>query len=196
MNTSATSNIEAFLQLSRIPTSLDVISSDFEGGLYSPGFVLSINQAGEAIVLAVRGTLMPHDFLTDLVCYSEKLPSEFHGQEGAEGPEEHFAHSGMLKSAQNLSADVLPLIQNLLSRSKYKNFKVVLTGHSLGAGVAGLMTAIWKTTHPRIYQRTQCYGYGMPAILTASVGKSIADHCTAVIIGGDMVPVSYIYIHI
>jgi len=185
---SATSNIEAFLQLSRVPSSLDVISSDFEGGLYSPGFVLSVNRADEAVVLAVRGTLMPHDFLTDLICHEEKLPPEFRGREEAEAAEDHFAHSGMLESARNLSAKVLPLIQNLLSRRKYKNYKVVLTGHSLGAGVAGLMTAIWKASHPQTYRRTHCYGYGMPAILTASIGKGIADRCTSVIIGGDMVP--------
>ena len=183
---SATTNIEAFLQLSNVPSSLDVISSDFEGELYSPGYVLSVNQPDEAIVLAVRGTLMPHDFLTDLVCYSEKLPAEFNNHDDKE--EEHFAHSGMLKSARNLSASVLPLIQNLLSRRKYKSYKVVLTGHSLGAGVAGLITAIWKTTHLELYQRTQCYGYGMPAILTEDVGKSIASHCTSIVIGGDMVP--------
>ncbi|GMH68144.1 hypothetical protein TrST_g11442 [Triparma strigata] len=181
---SATSNNESFLRLSNIESALDIISTDFEGGLYSPGYVLSVDRDSKSVVLAVRGTIWPHDFLTDLICIDEELPCG------------GSAHSGMFKSALNLASQIRPLVVNLLSRPKYADFKLTLTGHSLGAGVAALMVYIWTSPehYPNLAIPTthlkdlHCYGYGCPAILTEELANKMSQKVTSVVIGEDMVP--------
>ncbi|GMH79971.1 hypothetical protein TL16_g08343 [Triparma laevis f. inornata] len=181
---SATNNNEAFLRLTNIQSSLDIISTDFEGSLYSPGYVLSVDRDSKSIILAVRGTIWPHDFLTDLICVDESL-------EGGGS-----AHSGMWKSALNLTEKVKSTIYNLLSRKKYEDYKLTLTGHSLGAGVAALIVYIWShlERYPNLslpssmLKNLHCYGYGCPAILTSDLANSLTNKVTSVLIGNDMVP--------
>ncbi|CAD7927949.1 unnamed protein product [Amoebophrya sp. A120] len=57
-------------------------------------------------------------------------------------------HEGGLQSAEYVTAIALPIVRKTLQRLKKQGdttrYSVLLTGHSLGAGVASLMYAIWK----------------------------------------------------
>ena len=92
----------------------NVVSTDFEGGLFMPGYVLSIDEIEQSIVLAVRGTIWPHDFLTDLVCEAELLAKGFAGVE----KEGMYAHKGMMRSAVGLAGKLRPLIIELCQNDK------------------------------------------------------------------------------
>lgn len=102
----------------------------------------------------------------------------------------------MWKSALNLTEKVKSTIYNLLSRKKYEDYKLTLTGHSLGAGVAALIVYIWSNPerYPNLslpssmLKNLHCYGYGCPAILTSDLANSLTNKVTSVLIGNDMVP--------
>ncbi len=119
-----------------------------------------MDHAKKDIVLSIRGTLNPHDILTDLACHhtlcSEEL-IEYYAvnsceidaidriilfeSDGATIEEEHFAHDGFLQSAQRLDLLLTPEIVRLVE--KYPQYGLLLCGHSLGAGVASILTILW-----------------------------------------------------
>jgi hypothetical protein len=76
---SATTNEQAAVLCAGIGSVQHIIRAQWSGGLYSPGYFLTVDEKdAKTIVLAIRGTLWPQDFLTDLICQSTKctfLPS-------------------------------------------------------------------------------------------------------------------------
>lgn len=79
----------------------------------------------EAFVVAIRGTNSISDLITDLLCENEPFAGG-------------YAHSGMKAAADLLFGTLQPvLLAALESRPSYT---IVVTGHSLGAGVAILLT--------------------------------------------------------
>lgn len=87
---------------------------------FHPGVAIILDHVSQSVVVILRGTITWQDALTDLVAHKEAF---------AEG----FAHSGMLASAKNTMAKILPYLCNL--RERYTNYPVKIVGHSLGAGL-------------------------------------------------------------
>merc|ERR1711971_243969 len=156
-----------------------------EGRLHAPGVAIAVDVLTRSIVLVFRGSLWPQDMVTDLDCEPQKCVLA--GERG-------WAHSGMLTAARSAASRFVPIVAKLLTSEKYGDFRLIVTGHSLGAGVAALVTAIWIVSPSSPVQpwvpRISCIGFGMPAIASPNF-RSIAmfeDRITAVVCGADVVP--------
>lgn len=111
---------------------------------------VTVDHYAKAIVLTCRGTLGLGDVLTDLTCdYREfTLPTDSvaHGEEANGGHQRTYvAHGGMLEAAQILAVQkgkVFEAIKKGLE--SYPHYGLVLCGHSLGAGVASLLSVLWS----------------------------------------------------
>ena len=120
-----------------------------------PRHVVFLDHLTKSIVISVRGTASISDMLTDL--YIEPYPF-------LEGSLNLFAHHGMAESAEALLPLVTAAIIEIRSRVnkeynainhskhlpwrkkpkkfKYEDYRVVVTGHSLGAGTASLLAIL------------------------------------------------------
>lgn len=109
---------------------------------------ISRDDEAQAIVLTCRGTLGLSDMLTDLTC--DYVDINVPGGK----PHHHYqVHSGMLASAQRLSTKgsiVLETLRTALVDAP--NYGLVITGHSLGAGV-GILLALLLSTPSDIFQQ-------------------------------------------
>lgn len=90
-----------------------------------PAYFVAVDDVYCAVVVSIRGTDTIYDVFTDL----SLQPAPFIGG---------HAHSGMVRSALSLYDEVRDTLRSL--RRQYPDHELVFTGHSLGGGVASLLT--------------------------------------------------------
>eukprot|EP00179_Madagascaria_erythrocladioides_P002898 CAMPEP_0198317668 /NCGR_PEP_ID=MMETSP1450-20131203/7106_1 /TAXON_ID=753684 ORGANISM="Madagascaria erythrocladiodes, Strain CCMP3234" /NCGR_SAMPLE_ID=MMETSP1450 /ASSEMBLY_ACC=CAM_ASM_001115 /LENGTH=607 /DNA_ID=CAMNT_0044020897 /DNA_START=58 /DNA_END=1881 /DNA_ORIENTATION=- len=115
-----------------------------------PALVVVMNEDKEELVVAVRGTKQLADVIADGLLeakYDEKLRAT--------------VHSGMLQAARNAINTVKPLVDNAFESKKIK--RVVCVGHSLGAGVAALLSL--ELADELGDDRVRCIAVAPPAML-------------------------------
>jgi hypothetical protein len=70
------------------------------------------------------------------------------------------------------------------STQTYAHYKLVIVGHSLGAGLAAILSLAMRAKYPNLH----CYGYGMPAsIFDWKTAQECGEYVTAVVLDTDLV---------
>ncbi|CAI5720923.1 unnamed protein product [Peronospora destructor] len=149
--------------------SSDCVLRAHSGGVVSPKCVILADHAHQELVLVARGTASLLDFCTDLCLHNEPFQN---GQ----------GHRGMVHAAAWLVHHLHSDLEELLE--KYPDYRLVATGHSLGAAVAALVTIQLRKEFPSI----QCYAFGTPACVTQELATGAYDFVTTVVNGYDCVP--------
>ncbi|KAJ2722424.1 hypothetical protein GGI07_003322 [Coemansia sp. Benny D115] len=104
---------------------------------------IAVDHASRSVVLACRGTLGISDLFIDMICEYETI--QLPGHPATKEQTEFRVHSGMWHSAMMLadaSSEVFREVAEALRL--YPEYGLVLTGHSLGGGVASLLTLLWS----------------------------------------------------
>ncbi|KAG3112793.1 hypothetical protein PI124_g4919 [Phytophthora idaei] len=139
------------------------------GGVVSPRCIILADHEHRELVLVVRGTASLLDFCTDLCLQNEPF---LDGQ----------GHRGMVHATTWLVRHLRNDLQKL--SEKYPDYKLVATGHSLGAAVAAMSVMELKEDFPDIH----CYAFGTPACMTRELATGSYDLVTSVVNGYDCVP--------
>eukprot|EP00635_Sarcinochrysidales_sp_CCMP3193_P000421 CAMPEP_0118912694 /NCGR_PEP_ID=MMETSP1166-20130328/13820_1 /TAXON_ID=1104430 /ORGANISM="Chrysoreinhardia sp, Strain CCMP3193" /LENGTH=941 /DNA_ID=CAMNT_0006852215 /DNA_START=23 /DNA_END=2848 /DNA_ORIENTATION=- len=126
---------------------------------------------------------------------SEDVPSDVPSELASEQDSEHLAHSGMLSVARHTADLVAPVLVEELSGQRDGSYEVVVIGHSLGAGVAALLTLLLRERAARGRQEggalasARCVAFSPPgALVDASLAEKMAPFCASVVVGDDLVP--------
>jgi hypothetical protein len=154
---------------------------DLPRQMYKPAYAVIVDDTTNTIVVAIRGTANIRDALTDLVCEPLQLaPGELRiGTVHA-----RYVHEGMWRAATRLADELAPTVWKELEERPNHNLLVI--GHSLGAGTAGLLTLIWR---PLLGDRLTCIGFAMPQTLDDVAARAAEnENITSVLLGEDLVP--------
>lgn len=150
--------------------SQDLIELEFHPkGLFLPCYFIAYDQGTNAMVLSIRGSMNLTDTITDLACHY--LPWK-----GG------VVHGGMLKAAQSLMKNVIPRVFQL--QKDYKCSKVIITGHSLGAGISSLLAMMLSEEHDDVF----CYCYGVPSVISTELVPLSQKNVYSFNYGNDLVP--------
>ncbi|KAL7417827.1 hypothetical protein BDY24DRAFT_373037 [Mrakia frigida] len=175
---------------------------------------IAVDHAAQAIVLTCRGTLGLSDVLVDLTCEYEAMVPE-----GGDPEASYLAHGGMLYSAKKLMASKSTVHETIRQALiAHPTYGLVLTGHSLGGGVASLLSILWSCpvkyflanfdAHPTSYsyppistpfvtnfssglppgRPIHCYVYGPPCVASSDLARHTRGLITSVVQGNDIVP--------
>ncbi|KAH9809883.1 hypothetical protein DFH28DRAFT_903938 [Melampsora americana] len=102
---------------------------------------IAVDHSVKSIVLTCRGTLGLSDILVDLTCQYEPILVE-----GGDPEKAYLAHSGMLHSALRLRHQSSLVHQELKQALlDHPDYGLIITGHSLGGGVASLLAVLFST---------------------------------------------------
>ncbi|KAJ3289455.1 hypothetical protein HDU79_004038 [Rhizoclosmatium sp. JEL0117] len=161
-----------------------VIFVSEENQLYKAPYFVVHDDDAKAIIIAIRGTSSAMDVLIDL-----KLDtSPFDIPELSAEDEKHEAHSGFLHTAWNIVKELTEhnLLGELLldPKSEYYGRKLIVTGHSMGAGVAALVANILRHDFPS----THCYAYEPPGcVVSRRAAQYFENFCTSIVTGDDLI---------
>ncbi|KAJ1955211.1 hypothetical protein EC988_002007 [Linderina pennispora] len=104
---------------------------------------IAVDHATRAVVLACRGTLGISDLFIDMICEYETVHLPDHP--ATTGENGYRVHSGMWHSALLLADPSSEVFREVAEALRlYPEYGLVITGHSLGGGVASLLTLLWS----------------------------------------------------
>lgn len=170
----------------------DVIFVSFANELYQVPFIVLVDVKAKSIVITIRGTASMVDAINDLSLDDEAFsidvdqdPILSRDEKLDTHDKEVRVHRGMLRSARYV-LEVLRANRTLEGlKMRYPDFTVVCCGHSLGAGVATLLTLLLKQSFSPI----RCFAYSPPGCVISENGlKETQKFVFSVYIGDDIVP--------
>eukprot|EP01069_Polyplicarium_translucidae_P005193 Polyplicarium_translucidae@DN2738_c0_g1_i10.p1 len=142
--------------------------------MHRPAHFVALDGFTSSIVVSLRGTTEVGDVFTDAACKTE-----------------NGSHRGMKLSAKNMDKKLKAVVLQLLQENP--TFDVIVVGHSMGGGVASLLTLKWCQDADIVGEdrrRTRVHGYAFapPCVVQPEVAQSsiAQEHITSVVYGMDI----------
>jgi hypothetical protein len=150
-----------------------------------------VDWGGNALVLGLRGTIHAEDLLSDALTAGVPLAGLPEGPPllaylGLPAPCADAApllvHAGFWLASGQVAEEVVG--SGLLDRASARGLRLVLVGHSLGAGVAALLALRLAPRFPTL----ACFAYGAPAaVASPPLAAALSPWVTSVLLGRDIV---------
>eukprot|EP01084_Bolivina_argentea_P199273 341009_1 len=180
------SSIKVFLRRSNINGN-DLLLASQLSGLNQITFFIAIDRNKKNIVIAIRGSESMPDGMIDVNCKPTKCNTINN---------ECYAHDGFKLTMIQLfnTLEEHDITQQFLNNNK--DYGIIVTGHSLGAGVSVMLTLqlLMNTNNNINYVNRQihCYGIATPPTINELYANKIKEltekHITTFIYNKDMVP--------
>ncbi|XP_010241903.1 PREDICTED: uncharacterized protein LOC104586385 isoform X2 [Nelumbo nucifera] len=147
----------------------------------APPYIIYVDHDNADIVLAFRGLNLAKE--SD---YAVLLDNKL-GQRKFDGG---YVHNGLLKAAGCVLDAECELLRQLVE--KYPNYKLTFTGHSLGSGVAALLTMVVVQNRDRLgdidRKRIKCYAIAPARCMSLNLAVRYADVINSVVLQDDFLP--------
>jgi len=138
----------------------DIRYTQFHHGIHRTPYAIVCDHSWQSIVVSIRGSASIEDMLTDFTMKPAEL-KEIGEQYGFEGAD-RYCHRGVLDRVLWIYDDIQrnSNLEHLLSGKDLtcKGYRLRVTGHSLGAACAALLTLLLRVT----YKRVKCLAFSPP----------------------------------
>lgn len=155
----------------------DILYASFKNYLCEIPFCVIIDKETNNIVIIIRGSLSLRDVITDITADSEVFICE-----GV--PLNAQAHRSMITAARVILKQLYG--NKVLERAfnTYPHYNLVLTGHSLGAGISILLAFLLRPQYPSL----KVYAFATPAgLLSRELARITEEFVFTVGVGDDFV---------
>jgi predicted lipase len=161
----------------------EVLFSQSDSKQFLPVHAVCRDISRKSIVVCIRGTLSVFDCLTDLHAeYSMHVFTDSAtGEELARG----FVHKGIMQGALNLADALREPVREALEANP--DYTLVIVGHSLGAGSAGLLALIWLSDPYFVSKGLRAYAYAPPPVYSDDFSQYLRPHVMSAVLGSDLV---------
>lgn len=155
-----------------------------ESWKHRPAWCLYMRHEQKVAVVAVRGTAVDKSAGGDLFTDFNLQPEHLVGADG----KPVLAHSGMLAAARVLERELRPTLRAIAT----SGYRVIFTGHSLGAAVAALL--LWLVRFGPGGEQLPAgadvmgVGYATPCAVDRRTAMVLRSHFTSVVNAVDVVP--------
>ena len=165
----------------------DIVYAQLESGFEQVPYAILLDHEWKSVVVTVRGTFSLEDCVTDVLIQPESL--ETLGEEFGFDGKDQYCHGGVLACTQNVYRDLSRhkiLEQLLLGESAiYPGYRLLLVGHSLGAGTCTILSFMLRAKFPSL----RCINYCPPGCtLTEKMANECKLWCSTFVLDSDLVP--------
>jgi len=156
----------------------DILLYNFQPSkVFDQVYFIAYDRRYDAVIFSIRGTWNVKDTLADLVC-------EYVKWNGG------LVHSGVLSSAIYFYKQLFTKLKEIVRDKQPKN--LYLTGHSLGAGIAAVLTIMLKNVEEEFEVpsgfKIECFCFAPPSVLDIELAKKY-EHCIfSYVNNNDIVP--------
>lgn len=184
----------------------ELVYAAFENDTVAKPYCIYIDREIQSIVIAIRGTLSLEDCVTDALaeCVNMGTTGDKWGFDGTKV----WTHNGFLKAAEKIRDDIeTSKILNRLFNSNtsedlskgvntplngysngvngdFSGFNLLITGHSLGAGVAVILGLLLRPIFPRL----KCVTFGTPnSVFDRDTAFSTTEFVTSIVLDNDII---------
>uniref|UniRef100_A0A0G4HB15 sn-1-specific diacylglycerol lipase n=1 Tax=Chromera velia CCMP2878 TaxID=1169474 RepID=A0A0G4HB15_9ALVE len=164
-----TPNEAAFLRVAGVKREDLLVCNEFSEP-FKPAFALAVDRKAKALLLVCRGSLESKDVLTDGLCH----PHSF-----LKG----YAHAGICAGSIWVLSQTRRIIRDQMLSLGPQGYRLVLVGHSLGAGVAVLCGMRLRKSFPDLH----VFAFGCPQLLDGPQAAGCASFVTTICNGQDVV---------
>jgi len=164
-----------------LPADDIVFASYYETVLAIP-YYICLDHDWKCVVLAIRGTLTLESVFADINCVPTEL-SEMGEECGFDG-KDLYGHKGMVDSAKWMLEDLKRHGKLDAILAEYKEYSLRVVGHSLGAGVASLISVFLRPRYPNL----RCLAFSPPGCtLSEALADTVAEYTTSFIVDDDII---------
>ena len=165
----------------------DIVYSQYKNDIGMSPYCILLDREWKSVVIVVRGTLSLSDCVTDALAEPVEI-AEAGRKWGFDG-EGEWAHKGILSTAEWIRMDLEEhgLLDKLMlgDSARFKNYQLKITGHSLGAGCAALLSLMLSSKFPSL----RCLAFSPPGSLTSlSMSRRMSSFTTSYVLNADLVP--------
>lgn len=178
---------------------LDLIRHDTATEPGRVGHFVAVDHKKKLAILGLKGTSTLSDVLTDLIaipkehvgCYFDDdtfaAPPQ-NASKSEKATEKMMCHEGIFTAAIWMADSIQPMVENLFVPLGYK---LVICGHSLGAGTAcllGLELRSRITAFRKNYTDLRVLAFASPPVLSYKASKACAPFVTTMVNNSDVIP--------
>lgn len=155
----------------------DILVSHWESNIFQPVHFVAYDRETNAIIVAVRGTTSLADCITDISAVPTLIPLA--DTPKGYSPDDYFAHGGMYESAKYVlrSIEQEGILSDLVDPDSHRiSCKLIVLGHSLGAGVSLILSTLIWSAYPLLRSRMFCLAYSPPG---GVLSEATLEYCAA-----------------
>ncbi|CAL4891750.1 unnamed protein product [Urochloa decumbens] len=162
----------------------DVLIKKSKARLLKPSFTVVRDRSSKCFLLFIRGAISVKERLT--AATGAEVP--FHHVVLQEGRVSNlvlgYAHCGMVAGARWIAKRAIPCLSKAVEQ--FPDYEVKIIGHSMGAGIATILTYILREDDK--LSSSTCIAFGPAACMTWDLAESGKDFVTSIVNRNDVVP--------
>uniref|UniRef100_J3NE24 Fungal lipase-type domain-containing protein n=1 Tax=Oryza brachyantha TaxID=4533 RepID=J3NE24_ORYBR len=162
----------------------DVLIKKSKARLMKPSFTVVRDRSAKCFFLFIRGAISVKDRLT--AATGAEVP--FHHVVAQDGCVSKLvlghAHCGMVVAARWIAKQAIPCLSEAIAQ--FPEYGVKIIGHSMGAGIAAILTYILRENEK--LSSSTCIAFGPAACMTWDLAESGKDFITTIVNRNDLVP--------
>lgn len=147
----------------------------------APPYLIYLDHDHADIVLAIRGLNLAKESDYAVLLDNKLGKRKFDGG---------YVHNGLLKAAGCVLNAECDILREMVE--KYPNYTLTFTGHSLGSGVAALLTVVVVQNRHRLgnveRKRIRCYAIAPARCMSLNLAVRYADVINSVVLQDDFLP--------
>ncbi|KAJ3046076.1 hypothetical protein HDV00_003826 [Rhizophlyctis rosea] len=163
-----------------------ILRASSQNDYYKAPYLVCLDHDRKKLVIAIRGTYSMVDLLVDLKIALEPVPFIEEADTSGKPVEVEWCHSGVFKTVESIMRDIkeYDVFGKWKEMEEYADYGIVVCGHSLGAGVAALLSYYLRVEgHDAV-----CYAYEPPGCLvTTRLARHMDSYVTSIVLGDDVI---------